>query len=133
MCSETAAAEVVYEEVTVTSLAGVQPGDKPERFEAMENASTEKFKKERAAHYNEFEAMQVRGNAIANTSRHLALEVDMGWGGRSTNGSWRQASSVTTTDAGWGWGFGKQQPLTQARVFRCRSTRRRPPREGAWR
>ena len=100
MCSETAAAEVVYEEVTVTSLAGVQPGDKPERFEAMENASTQKFKKERAAHYNEFEAMQVRGNAIANTSRHLALEVDMGWGGRSTNGSWRQASSATTTDAG---------------------------------
>tara|TARA_B100000519_G_C13971380_1_gene310129 strand:+ start:60 stop:590 length:531 start_codon:yes stop_codon:yes gene_type:complete len=104
VCSETAAAEVVYEEVTVTSLAGVQPGDKPERFEAMENASTQKFKKERAAHYNEFEAMQVRGNAIANTSRHLALEVDMGWGGRSTNGSWRQASSVTTTDAGGGGG-----------------------------
>ena len=105
MCSETAAAEVVYEEVTVTSLAGVQPGDKPERFEAMENASTQKFKKERAAHYNEFEAMQVRGNAIANTSRHLALEVDMGWGGRSTNGSWRQASSATTTDAGGGGGL----------------------------
>ena len=31
----------------------------------MENASTQKFKKERAAHYNEFEAMQVRGNARA--------------------------------------------------------------------
>jgi hypothetical protein len=51
--------EVQYEEVTaVPGRFGDAPGDAPERFTAMEAAEAAKFKKERSAHYNEYEKMQ---------------------------------------------------------------------------
>ena len=42
----------------VPGAYGSAPGDAPERFSAMAAAEAAKFKKERSAHYNEYEKMQ---------------------------------------------------------------------------